>query len=308
LLADQESVTEGCADCTPEPDREIVREEFDALLETTMSPLELDDAVGAKTTVREADFPAASDSPGSIPVAAKPVPDSFTAETETLEVPAFRIDTVLLVEEPTSTLPKARFAGVALNTPAAATPVPLRVSFTEPSVVVANVAAPEMLAVDCGVKCTVNVTLFPLVIVSGVARPVTLKSASDVATFEITRLDVPVFFKVPFCVAAEPTRTLEKATDFGIRERACGIPIPLSKTLVAEEDTLVKMLRLPPTQPATLGVNEMATEILLPGSSVFGRFMPPMEKPAPETVALEMTRAALPVLLIVSVLLTDKVR
>jgi hypothetical protein len=307
LLADQESLTEGCADCTPAPDRGIVREEFDALLETMISPLELDDAVGAKTTVRGADFPAASNSPGLIPVAAKPEPDSFTAETETLEVPAFWIDTVLLVEEPTSTLPKARFAGVALNTPAAPAPAPLRVSSTEPSVV-ANVAAPEMLAVDCGVKCTVNVTLFPPVIVSGVARPVTLKSAFEVATFEITRLDVPVFFKVPFCVAAEPTGTLEKATDFGIRETACGIPIPLSETLVAKEDALVKMLRPPPTQPATLGVNEIATEIFLPGSSVFGRFMPPTEKPAPETVAFEMTRAALPVLVIVRVLLTDEVR
>lgn len=52
------------------PESAIASGEFEALLATWTSPDELDAVVGAKTTVKEADFPAARVSFAEMPVAA----------------------------------------------------------------------------------------------------------------------------------------------------------------------------------------------------------------------------------------------
>lgn len=170
VLAVQESVTEGCEDCTPVPERPIVSVAFEALLVIVMSPDEADAVVGAKTTVSVADCPAAMVSPADRPVMAYPEPDMVTDDTDTVELPAFFTETVLLAELPVSTSPKERLEGLAVRVPETA--VPLSGSLREPSIDVKNVAVPETVPADSGAKRTLNEMLLPAAMVTGVVMPV----------------------------------------------------------------------------------------------------------------------------------------
>lgn len=100
--------------------------------------------------------------------------------------------------------------------------------------------------------------------------------------------------------------TLWKFTDEGVSDKVCANPVPLSATVVAVAEALLKMLRVPVALPTLSGWNQRVTEILSPGSIVLGGFMLPSVN-GPDTVAFEITRATLPVFVMVRLPAVSKV-
>jgi hypothetical protein len=98
----------------------MVAGEFVALLATTRLPVTLPADVGSKLAFKVAVCPGARTVPENKPLALKPVPEVLTLEIVTLELPEFVTVTAIVPPESTSTLPKLRLIGLALNKAVAA--------------------------------------------------------------------------------------------------------------------------------------------------------------------------------------------
>jgi hypothetical protein len=94
------------------PEVEIVRGEFEALLEIVTLPVTLPEAAGANITFMVTDAPGFRISPVEIPLTLKPAPEIVILEMLTLEPPVLVSVTDCVLLLPTFTLPKGRLAAV----------------------------------------------------------------------------------------------------------------------------------------------------------------------------------------------------
>ena len=88
MLAVQLRLTEWEA-CAPEPESEIERGEFVAVLMTDTLPVALPVAVGANRMLKLAACPGDNKTGGTRPLALKLLPVTLTWEMETFELPVF---------------------------------------------------------------------------------------------------------------------------------------------------------------------------------------------------------------------------
>ena len=145
-------------DATPTPVNPMTRGEFGALLTIEMLPVALVPEVGENFAVNDVDCPAPRLEGIASPLMLNPGPKTFTCEMEMLADPEFVnvIDDVPL--EPTVTLPKVTFEGVAVKLPC--TPEPLRgMERVELFALLVIVTFPEAVPVEVGENCMLKLTL-----------------------------------------------------------------------------------------------------------------------------------------------------
>ena len=184
-----------CVAAVPVPVIVCTAGEFEALLENDkdveVAPL----ACGAKVTLKEVDWPAAT-------VIGSEIPESTNS-------PLLRLADVIVTDaplafsvplsaelDPTTTLPKLRLVGDTANWPAAV-PIPESAMLSDKfdafdTTDKLPLAAPALV----GVKITVNVTLWFAVKVSGRVNPLIKKTAPVKFACEMVRLDPPELVRV----------------------------------------------------------------------------------------------------------------
>ena len=191
-----------------------------ASLVTVIVPLALPTAVGAKVVFIEALCPAPSTVFAPIPVTAKPVPDTETAEIVTFPFPLFVSVAPWELLLPTVTLPKLKLAGFNPSNRVTAIAVP------DSEIVSGELAALLVTAIDplafplvLAVNVMLNLLLCPAAITSGRASPDVPKPVPVTPTFVIVALAFPVFDTVTVCELVDPTKTLRKLALVGLTER-----------------------------------------------------------------------------------------
>jgi hypothetical protein len=197
------------------PLREIESGELGALLRRVIVPATLPAALGAKTVLNVAAFPAAMVTGAVIPVTLNPAPATVTEEIVTVALPPFVRLKLCELLVPVVTFPKAAVVGVAAN--CGCVPVPLK------AIVVGELGAlltiemlPLALPAVVGANCALNVVLRPAPKVTGVLNPLILIPAPDAVAPEIVTLAVPVFVNVMDWVPLLPTATDPKFTVDGL--------------------------------------------------------------------------------------------
>ena len=157
--------------------------------------------------------------PFETPLAVKPAPVTVTAETLTLEFPLFVSVVVSELLLPTETVLKFRLAGLAPTEWVAVRPVPDRlITSGEGLPFVTSVSDPLTVAMELGVKTTLNVTLAPAAIVVAVERPVTLKPVPTGVTCENVRVVLPPLVSVIGWELLFPMVTVPKLALVGLAE------------------------------------------------------------------------------------------
>src|SRR5208282_2228810 len=173
---------------TPVPESGMLRLGFEPVEVMLMVPLAAPLAVGEKSTVNVALWPAVKVKGKDSPLKLNPLPLAAAAETVRLDPPVLVRVSLNDFEVLTWTLPKARLVGFAVSVPCV-TPVPesgmLRLGFVPVDVMLTlPLAAP--LAV--GEKSTVKDVLWPAVNVKGKDKPLRLNPAPLAVAAEIVRL------------------------------------------------------------------------------------------------------------------------
>lgn len=184
---------------TPAPDKGIARVFWVVFTFSVTVPLYWVDCVGAKSTRKVVDWPAAMVLGTLNPVTVKVLPEELKLETVALLPPTFVnvIDWVLLV--PTGTFEKLAVVGVAENDPglpdeeAEPTPVPAKGSVTDPleALLVKTSDALDAPA-TVGANFTITTILWPGVIVTGSVNPIRLKPEPLTYPCENTTFALPV--------------------------------------------------------------------------------------------------------------------
>jgi hypothetical protein len=115
VLAFQLRSTECCTGTVPVPDSVTDAGEFVALLTNETVPEAVPLVWGANEMVTLCVPPGPTVNGKLAPVRLNPIPVKFAADTDTAAVPVFDSVTVLLVELPSTTLPKLTLVGEALS-------------------------------------------------------------------------------------------------------------------------------------------------------------------------------------------------
>jgi hypothetical protein len=160
--------------CIPVPDNPtVVGESVALLVMATPAPLTVPAVVGAKVTVRVADWPGVSTVPLEIPLALNPAPVTVTPEIVMFELPLFVTDVVSELSVPSPTLPKDKLDGLAPSDGAAMAPVPDRLMTSGDGVpFVMSVILPFTVVAEDGVKTALKLVFAPAAIVVDVETPV----------------------------------------------------------------------------------------------------------------------------------------
>jgi len=136
--------------------------------------------------------------------------------------------------------------------------------------------------VVCGVKVTVNATLWPTGMVTGRESPLRLnEELFMVAAVTVTL--APLAVKLPDADPLVPTTTLPTARVVGETAScpAAATPVPDNGMVRVGLDALEAMVTLPVTLPADVGVNVTLKLALCPVVSVTGVLIPVRLKPLP---------------------------
>jgi hypothetical protein len=182
----------------PVPLSAIESGEFGALLEIERLPFAAPAEVGENFTANEALCPAAKVSGVEIPVTLNAAPLSVAEATVTLAVPEFESVTFTVLLLPVSWLPKLIEDGFATRLPSV--PVPVRgIVMVESLAELATVIDPEAAPAVVGANCAVKLADCPAAIVSGAAKPVTLKPVPVAFTCVTLTLALPEFVNVIDC-------------------------------------------------------------------------------------------------------------
>ncbi len=144
------------------PESAIFSGEFVALLVIVSVPVAFPAAFGSKFTVNVFDSSGVSVCAPPDPLSAKPVPETVTLEIFAFAFPEFVTFTLAEPAPPTFTLPKLNVVALALSVTEDAAPFPLSGMLVgDPAALLATAIAPEMVEVDVGLNCAVNVVLCP---------------------------------------------------------------------------------------------------------------------------------------------------
>jgi hypothetical protein len=186
----------------------MVAGEFVALLATVTEPVETAAAVGAKTTVKVADWLGVKTVPCVTPLAVKPAPETLTPVMVTFEVPEFVKDTVCVLLLANGTFPKLRLAGLDVKV-LAATPFPARLTAVgELGALLTIEILPDTAPTAVGRKFTVTVVCCPALTFSVDENPV-LNSEEP-----LTVIPVMVNVAVPVLVMIKAWEELLLTTSF----------------------------------------------------------------------------------------------
>jgi len=178
----------------PVPVRDSVVEEGEALLVTVSVALTVTAVCGLNVIVNGTLWPVGivtgSDNPLTVNCALfVPAAVTVTLAPLALKLP----DAVPLV--PTTTLPRFKVVGVAVNCPAVALPVPDK-GIVKVEALEEIVMLPLTVPGDCGVKVPLKVALCPAASVTGVLIPLTPKPAPLAPTRDMVTLEPPVLVTV----------------------------------------------------------------------------------------------------------------
>ena len=139
-------------------------------------------------------------------------------------------------------------------------------------------------------------TDWPAVRVSPELTPLTVKPEPVTFTADIVTLEFPVFVKAALKSLLLPTLTLPKLRLDVLKLSSCvpATPVPLNAITSGELGALLVSETEPLTLPAALGVKTALNVTFEPVGIVTGALRPVMLKPAPVTVAREITTLAVP--------------
>jgi len=131
-----------------------------------------------------------------------------------------------------------------------------------------------------------------------VLTPVKLNPVPLTVMLEICAAAFPVFVSVINWLALLLVETLPKFTLAGLAlscPRAVDEPVPVKPTTaVGVVGSLLVIVRLPDTAPASVGANVKVTGAFCPALIVLGVVMPLIPKSAPESVRREIVKSAVP--------------
>jgi hypothetical protein len=278
----------------PVPLTACASEAFVALLVNEMLPEVAPLVVGAKVTVKPALWPVprlrGSVRPLSANSALLDAADEIvTPDPDAVNVPLW------LWFAPTFTLPKFTLAGDTLSVPGLL-PVPdsAMLKFgTDPLAL--NAKFPLAAVLDWGVNVMLNVRLCPPFKVVGTLRPLVANPVPVTVALEMVMLDPPEFEITSDFVWVLPIDTPVKVTLVGLATRApTVVPVPERGMLSVGFEALLVIDTFPESLAAAPGVNVTVKLALCPGCIVSEGVRPVMLKPAPVNVAAEMTAAAVP--------------
>ena len=116
-------------------------------------------------------------------------------------------------------------------------------------------------------------------------------------TDAIVTVELPLFVSVTFCELLLPTATLPNAMPdvLALSDSVLATPVPESAIEVGELAALLTNETEPDAAPIPDGPNATVNVLLAPALIVAGTANPEMLNPAPDAVACEIVRLALPV-------------
>jgi hypothetical protein len=264
----------------PVPESDSVAEELLALLANEIAPETAPLLCGVKATLTGTLCPAAIVSGNDAPLIVN-WPLLLTAD-EIVTLAPLALNAVESVPvDPTLTLPKLSAAGLMLNCPITAVPVPNNDSVAEESLaLLANEIAPEIAPLLCGVKAMLTGMLCPTVIVIGNVAPLITNCPLLLTAEEIVTL-APLALNEVESVAVLPTLTLPKLNAEGLTLNCPTVgtvaPMPDKGTFSAGPTTKMRPLAV----PAAAGVNVTFSCMLCPAPKVIGKLPPVTENPEP---------------------------
>lgn len=277
------------------------------LFTTVTMPLTAPAEVGWNCTVIVALAEGAIVVDAPIPVTEIPPPVTFTCEIVTLLFPVLEIVTVLVELAPVLILPNARLFGAALIEKVAALEVPLSATVVaEAEAFEVSDRLPVLSPAAFGAYCTLNVSLCPAEMLSGVLKPFTLKPVPERLAAEIVRVAFPVFETVTVWLFDCPLIRLPKSMLAGETLMAACAPVPVKSTVPGDPGALLLIDSFPLDLPLPFGENAMENDELLPAAIVKGAVNPVTAKSVPLIVAEETLSEAEPVLVKVTVWLLDE--
>jgi hypothetical protein len=280
---------------TPVPETLMVAGEFVASLAIETLPLTAPAVAGANCTVTVIDWFGVSISPAVTPLAPNPAPVTLTFEMVTLALPLFVRATLSELLLPTFTLPKLKLVVLRPSTFVDAMPVPLSgMESGEVGALLASVIEPEAAPAVVGANTALNVAFLPARIVSGALMPEILNPAPVTPTDEIVKLADPPFDTVMVCELLVPVETLPKAALDGVAAICACVPVPLRPIARGEFGALLTSEMLPVALPPVVGANCAVKVAVCPALIVNGVVRPLIANPAPEVLACEMVRLAVP--------------
>lgn len=164
--------TAGGLEGAPYPDTLIVPGELEALLLMVTIPESVPVVVGAKTTFKEVDWPAARDRGPVMPVAEKELPETLTCEIETAELPVLVKVRVCVAMLPVLTVAKLSEVGEAERRRLGEAPAPEMETLSgDVGALLVSERLAEKLLAEEGVKPMVKKEEPPGSIVSGSVSP-----------------------------------------------------------------------------------------------------------------------------------------
>jgi hypothetical protein len=168
---------------------------------------------------------------------------------------------------------------------------------------VETVTFPVTFSDAVGLNETSSVVFCPETSVSGVVKPLSVKSFALTEISEIVKLTFPLFVIVTVLELDVPAFKLPNARLAGlaVSPADAATPLPLRATVSDELGALLKMLMLPLTLPAVLGAKEAVNEALAPAAMLVGVLRPLTLKPFPLTVICETVNKAVPVFVMLKV-------
>jgi hypothetical protein len=161
----------------------------------------------------------------------------------------------------------------------------------------------EMLPADTpvvvGAKRAVIVAVAPAPIVCCAAIPVWLYPAPFAVTLLMVIVELPEFVSVMGCVLLAPTLTLLKLKlpGFAPRVLPAAMALPVIESVCEPFCPLSVKAMLPVIPFVEVGVKRTVNVADPFGATVAGMFSPPIEKPAPDTMAEVTERFIFPLLL-----------
>jgi hypothetical protein len=140
---------------------------------------------------------------------------------------------------------------------------------------------------------------WPALKVSPELTPLTVKPAPEMLAAEIVTLEFPVLVKAALKSLLLPTFTLPKLRFAVLNASTCvpAAPVPLNAIVNGELGALLVSEIEPVTAPAAVGVKTALNVLFEPVGIVSGVLRPVIVKPAPLTVAPDITRLAVPLLI-----------
>lgn len=187
---------------------------------------------------------------------------------------------------PSASLPKFKDVMLGVSCKTGAAPLPLSaIVVGEVGALLTSVRLLEELALDVGVKLSVNIADVPGASDIGNASPLSPNPAPGPAACVMLRLAFPGLLTITVCEFVWATVTVAKFTLPGTTEIWGCTPMPASETVDGEFAASLTSEMLPLALPARVA-RKLAVKVLdWPGPSVIGRASPLIEKALPLIVA-----------------------